>query len=71
MMNAVRTTFLLAALTFLFMAVGYVVGGQFGMFLALGVAIVTNLFAYLELGQDGPEHAAGAPARPAQRRRAL
>ncbi len=46
MMNAVRTTFLLAAMTFLFMAVGFLVGGRVGMIMALGVALVTNLFAY-------------------------
>ncbi len=45
-MNAVRTTFLLAAMTFLFMAVGFVVGGRIGMVLALGFAMVTNLFAF-------------------------
>jgi len=46
MMNAVRTTFLLAALTGLFMAVGFVVGGQGGMLLALGFSVVTNMIAY-------------------------
>ena len=46
MLNALRTTFLLAALTGLFMAVGFVVGGQTGMILALGFSLVTNLFAY-------------------------
>lgn len=46
MLNAVRTTFLLAALTGLFMAVGYLVGGAGGMMLALGFSVVTNLIAY-------------------------
>ena len=46
MLNAVRTTFLLAALTGLFMAVGFVVGGSSGMILALGFSVVTNVFAY-------------------------
>lgn len=46
MLNAIRTTFLLAAMTGLFMAVGYVVGGTGGMLLAFGVAAATNVFAY-------------------------
>ncbi len=46
MLNAVRTTFLLAAMTGLFMAVGFIVGGQGGMMLALGFSIVTNMIAY-------------------------
>lgn len=45
-MNAIRTTFLLAAMTALFMAVGFVVGGRVGMMLALGFALVTNLIAF-------------------------
>lgn len=46
MLNAVRTTFLLAGMTGLFMAVGFLVGGTGGMILALGFAIATNVFAY-------------------------
>lgn len=46
MMNAVRTTFLLAALTGVFMAIGYVVAGEGGMLIALGAALVINLFSY-------------------------
>jgi heat shock protein HtpX len=46
MLNTVRTTLLLAALTAIFMAVGYLIGGQSGMMIALGVAVVTNLFSY-------------------------
>lgn len=46
MVNAFRTTFLLAALTGIFMAVGYLVGGTEGMILAFGVALVTNLIGY-------------------------
>jgi heat shock protein HtpX len=45
-MNTVRTTALLAAMTVLFMAVGFVVGGRVGMILALGFALVTNLIAF-------------------------
>lgn len=46
MFNAVRTTLLLAALTGLFMAVGFVVAGQGGMLIALGVALGMNVFSY-------------------------
>jgi len=46
MFNAMRTTFLLALLTGLFMAVGFVVAGSFGMFFALGVALIMNFIAY-------------------------
>lgn len=41
-----RTTILLAAMTALFLAVGWALGGRGGMMVALGVAIVTNLFAW-------------------------
>jgi heat shock protein HtpX len=37
---------LLAALTALFGVVGYLLGGPNGMLIALGIAVVTNLFAY-------------------------
>jgi len=46
MLNAVRTTVLLAALTAIFMAVGYLIGGTSGMMIAFGVAVATNLFGY-------------------------
>ncbi|MGJ8529170.1 zinc metalloprotease HtpX [Maritalea sp.] len=46
MFNAIRTTFLLAVMTGLFMAIGFVVAGSFGMFFALVIAMVTNLLAY-------------------------
>jgi heat shock protein HtpX len=45
-MNYVKTGLLLAALTALFGAVGYALGGQGGMLIALGIAAATNLFAY-------------------------
>ena len=45
-MNTVRTGLLIAALTALFGVVGYLIGGAAGMVIALGVAAVTNLFAY-------------------------
>ncbi len=45
-MNLIRTGLLLAALTALFGAVGLLLGGKTGMLIALGLAVVTNLFAY-------------------------
>jgi heat shock protein HtpX len=45
-MNYVKTAMLLAGLTALFGVVGYLLGGQFGMLIALGFAAVTNLYAY-------------------------
>src|SRR5690606_12091290 len=46
MQNFFRTSLLLAALTALFMAVGYVLGGTTGMLIAFGFAAVMNLFSY-------------------------
>lgn len=46
MFNTLRTTVLLAALTALFMAVGYFIGGTSGMMIALMVAVATNVFSY-------------------------
>jgi heat shock protein HtpX len=45
-MNMMRTGLLLAALTGLFLAVGYVIGGQGGMVIAFLFSVATNLFAY-------------------------
>jgi heat shock protein HtpX len=45
-MNVMKTGVLLAALTALFGVAGYLLGGQTGMLIALGIAAVTNLFAY-------------------------
>ena len=45
-MNYLRTTILLAALTALFMAVGYLIGGGAGAVIALLIAAATNLFSY-------------------------
>src|SRR5437868_14637393 len=45
-MNLVRTGVLMAALTSLFLAVGYLTGGQSGMVMAFLFALGTNLFAY-------------------------
>jgi len=46
MFNAFRTTVLLAALTALFMVVGYFIGGTGGMMIAFIFALLTNLFGY-------------------------
>ena len=45
-MNYMRTAVLLAGLTALFMGVGYLVGGQAGMLLALVAAAGMNVFSY-------------------------
>ncbi|MCS6758559.1 MAG: zinc metalloprotease HtpX [Candidatus Devosia euplotis] len=46
MLNMFRTFVLLAALTALFMAVGYFIGGSSGMMMAFVFALVTNLIGY-------------------------
>lgn len=46
MLNSIRTGMLLAALTALFMGVGFLIGGMGGMMIAFLVAAATNLFAY-------------------------
>jgi len=45
-MSYFRTAILLAAMTALFMGVGFLIGGQSGMVFALAVAAAMNLFAY-------------------------
>jgi Zn-dependent protease with chaperone function len=45
-MNYMRTALLLAALTGLFLAVGYAIGRESGMVIAFVLAMATNLFAY-------------------------
>ncbi|RUT29342.1 zinc metalloprotease HtpX [Arsenicitalea aurantiaca] len=44
--NLFRTGVLIAAMTALFMAVGYFIGGTGGMVMALGFALVTNFIGY-------------------------
>jgi heat shock protein HtpX len=44
--NTFKTAFLLTALTLLLMGIGRAFGGQNGMVLALGIAVVTNFIAY-------------------------
>jgi len=45
-MNYLRTAILLAGLTALLMAIGYLIGGQSGLLIAFIVAAATNLFSY-------------------------
>jgi heat shock protein HtpX len=45
-MNNVKVTFLLLLLTLLFVAIGYLFGGQRGMVFAFGLAVVMNFFSY-------------------------
>lgn len=45
-MNTIRTAMLLAFMTALFMAIGYLIGGQAGMMIALVIAAATNLFSW-------------------------
>src|SRR5437879_3011508 len=46
MINTLKTTVLLATLTGLLIAIGYALGGQGGMLLVFGLAVVINLSAY-------------------------
>lgn len=46
MFNIMKTAILMAAITALFMALGSVIGGQQGMFIALAVALAMNFFSY-------------------------
>lgn len=68
-MNYFRTAVLLAALTGLFLAAGYLIGGERGMVIAFLFALGTNLFAYwnadkMLLGMYGAQEvdARSAPA---------
>lgn len=45
-MSIARTTLLLAGLTGLFLAIGYLIGGEGGMMIAFMLALGTNAFAY-------------------------
>ena len=46
MINLVRTGILMAVLTAIFLAAGYLIAGQSGMVIAFVFALGTNLFAY-------------------------
>jgi heat shock protein HtpX len=45
-MNVTKTTLLLAGMTAMFGAIGFLIGGSGGMLVALGVAVAMNAFAY-------------------------
>jgi heat shock protein HtpX len=45
-MNMIRTAMLLAAMTALFMGVGYLIGGSGGMMIAFFIAAAMNIFGY-------------------------
>lgn len=45
-MNYVRTAMLLAGMTALFMGLGFMIGGQSGMLIALAIAAAMNVFSY-------------------------
>ena len=45
-MNLVKTAMLLALMTALFMAIGWLIGGQQGMLIAFGIAALTNLWSW-------------------------
>ncbi len=50
-MNIFRTGLLLAAMTALFLTIGFLLGGETGMLMALVFAIGTNFFAYWNSGK--------------------
>jgi heat shock protein HtpX len=67
-MNLARTGLLLAAITALFLAVGWLLGGRSGALIALAIALGTNLFAWwssdrmvLRMHQARPVTRASAP----------
>ena len=50
MTNLIKTGFLMAAMTGLFLVIGYLVGGPTGMLIAFLFAAGSNLFAYWNSG---------------------
>ena len=67
-MNYFRTALLLAALTGFFLVVGYLLGGQAGLMIALVVALRHEPVRLLEQRQDGAAHEQRAGGRTAARR---
>ena len=45
-MNYLKTTFLLAGMTALFVGIGFLLGGPTGMLIAFAIALAMNAFAY-------------------------
>ena len=70
-MNFVRTMMLLAALTALFMGVGYLIGGTGGMMIALALRDRHQRLRLLELRQARAPHARRRAGDPRQRAGAL
>ncbi|HEY0583762.1 MAG TPA: zinc metalloprotease HtpX [Chloroflexota bacterium] len=66
MHNTIKTTILLAALTGLLVVIGNVLGGQGGMLLAFGFAIVMNLGAYWFSGDIALRMAGAREVSPAE-----
>lgn len=71
MKQIVKSTLLLGALTSLFLFIGYMIGGQQGMYIALGFSALTNIGAYwfsdkLVLGMQGAK-----PADPHEHKRII
>ncbi|MBT6443059.1 MAG: zinc metalloprotease HtpX [Alphaproteobacteria bacterium] len=64
-MSYARTTLLLAALTALFMGVGWLIGGMTGMVIALMAAVAMNGFAYWNSGTMVLRMYGAKPADPA------
>ncbi len=67
-MNYARTALLLAAMTGLFLAIGYLIGGPGGMMIAFVIALAMNAFAYwnsdkLVLRMHGAQEVDAASAR--------
>lgn len=61
-MNQVKTFMLIAALTAIFGAVGYLIGGATGMIIALCVAAAMNMFAYWNADKMVLRHFHARPA---------
>ncbi|MGE0827798.1 MAG: zinc metalloprotease HtpX [Hyphomonadaceae bacterium] len=61
-MNQIKTFMLLAAMTALFMGVGYLVGGMAGMGIAFVVALAMNAFAYWNSDKMVLSHYRAQPA---------
>jgi heat shock protein HtpX len=66
MHNALKTTVLLAALTGLLLVIGYALGGNNGMLLFFGIAIVMNLSAYWFSGDIALKMAGARQVSPEQ-----
>lgn len=63
-MNTLKTGLLMAAMTGLFLAIGFALGRETGMVMALAFAIATNLFAYWNADKMVLRMAGARPAGP-------